>query len=568
MIRLDAPGPRRLLAAATAALTALAVLAGVVLLASVTSPSAAQTTQKTPAAGTMPADATATTLTALGSSDAATAAPQPTPDPLTGDPAADNPTTPAPTAAGRGTLPGIRNVVLVIADDLDWELFNQVPRLAALQDEGTTFTNFTVTDSLCCPSRTSILRSQYLHNHGVVSNLAATGGGWPTFEARGEQNDCLPVWLSKAGITTAMYGKFLNDYPATAKERRLVPPGWSSWGVPISRGDAYSGYDYVLNDNGKLRRYGHKPADFLNDVLTTKATQFIQQAPDGFFLQLTTYNPHNPAPVAERNKTTHTATVAPRGASYNAYGTNEPSWLRAIKPIPAWRLANYDALWRQRAQSAESVADSVAAVRATLAATGHTDDTLVIATSHNGYHAAAHRMAKGKRTAFHEDTVVPMIVLGPGVTPGARVDAMASTIDLGPTVTAALGATAPTWVDGRSLTDIIGSGGQVPATWRNAVLSESLGRSGPKDPDFQREAPPQFAAMRTQDYLFVVYRNGERELYDRRTDPDEMHNIAATADPMLVAGLYSQLQALRACAGDTCRTADSIVVPTATTATS
>jgi N-acetylglucosamine-6-sulfatase len=545
----DAPSARRLLATVTAAVTALAILAGVVLLASVTSPSAAQT-----AASQAPAAAANASAVAFGAQAPADAAPTPSPEATTS------------AVAGRGSLPGIRNVVLVLADDLDWALFNQVPRLAALQDEGMTFTNQTVTDSLCCPSRTSILRSQYLHNHGVVSNLARTGGGWPTFEARGEQNDCLPVWLNNAGIKTALFGKYLNDYPASPKEARLVPPGWSDWAVPISRGDSYSGYNYTLNDNGKLRKYGNKPTDFLNDVITNKATEFIRTAPDGFFLELSTYNPHNPSPVALRNKGTHATTVAPRYANYNAYGTNEPSWLRAIGPMSAARLGNMDQLWRKRAQSAESVADSVDAVRATLAATGHTDDTLIIVTSDNGYHAGSHRLSKGKRTAFHEDTVVPMVVLGPGVTPGARVDAMTSTVDLGPTISAALGATAPTWVDGRSLTDIIGSGGQVPATWRNAVLTESMGTSGPGDPDFQKEAPPQFGAMRTQDYLFVVYRNGERELYDLRTDHDEMHNIASTADPALVAGLNSQLQALRACAGDTCRTADSIVVPTATTA--
>lgn len=555
MRSLDAPATRRLLSAVTAALTAVAVLAGIVLLASVSSPSAAQTATTSPTGASPEATPIALATPSTPSADGS-ASPAPA--------ATDAATTTA--AAGIGALPGIRNVVLILADDLDWELFNQVPRLAALQDQGMTFTNHTVTDSLCCPSRTSILRSQYLHNHHVVSNLAVSGGGWPTFQSLGEADDCLPVWLSNAGVTTGLVGKFLNDYPATPKDARYVPPGWSDWVVPVSRGDTYTGYDYVLNDNGKLRTYGSKPSDFLNDVLTTKATDFLRTAPDGFFLELATYNPHKPAPVAERYKDTHAATVAPRSASYNAYGTNEPSWLKALKPIPAWRLEKLDDLWRQRAQSAESVADSVDAVRSTLEATGHADDTLIIVTSDNGYHVASHRMLKGKRTAFQEDTVVPMVVLGPGVTPGSRVDAMTSTIDLGPTITEAMGTSAPTWVDGRSLTGIIASGGQVPPTWRNAVLSESLGKSGPSDPDYQKDAPPQFAALRSQDYLFVVYRNGERELYDLQTDPDEMHNIVSTAAPELVAGLYSQLQALRACAGDTCRTADSIVVASATTA--
>ena len=84
-------------------------------------------------------------------------------------------------------IPTFKNIVFVLADDLDSALFQQVPRLAALSDKGMTFTNHVVTDSLCCPSRVSILRSQYVHNHLVVSNSQASGGGWPTFAARGEQ---------------------------------------------------------------------------------------------------------------------------------------------------------------------------------------------------------------------------------------------------------------------------------------------------------------------------------------------------------------------------------------------
>jgi N-acetylglucosamine-6-sulfatase len=551
------PARRRALVAATAALTALVTIAGVAVLAESTSPSAA-------AASASQAGSPSGGLLALGpmATDASSAAP------ADGSTTAATPTSAASDAAGATTATGttgstadVKNVVLVLADDLDWELFDQVPRLAALQDKGMTFTNHTVTDSLCCPSRTSILRGQYIHNHRVVSNLGATGGGWPTFFARGEQADCLPVWLQKAGVTTALFGKYLNDYPNLPKQAHYVPPGWSQWAVPISHADSYTGYDYTLNEDGRLVRYGKKPKDFLNDVITTKATDFIRTAPTGFFLELSTYNPHQPSPVAVRNKDTHAATVAPRTPDFNAVGTNEPTWLRSVKALPVWKQGRLDALWRQRAQSAESVADSVDAVMATLEQTGHADDTLVVVTSDNGFHMGAHRLNKGKRTAFREDTVVPMVVLGPGVTPGTRVDAMTSTIDLAPTFTQYLGATAPSWVDGRSLNDIIATD-QVPTTWRNAVLSESMGTSGPEDPDYQPQAPPPFTAMRTTDWLFVVYRDGERELYDLKADPYEMNNIVSTADPSLVAHLYSQMQAMRACSGDSCRVADALTYPT------
>jgi len=534
----DVPRRRRAIVGATAVVTAIATIAALgILTAVISSPSQATTSSTAVSAddGTLP----------LG-------------------PAASG--SPAAATGATGSLADVKNVVFILADDLDWQLFSEVPRLAALQDQGMTFTHHVVTDSLCCPSRTSILRSQYIHNHLVVSNTAATGGGWPTFKARGEENDCLPVWLQNAGVTTALFGKYLNDYPettATTRSSREVPPGWSQWAVPVSRGESYNGYDYVLNSDGKLEKHGDKPQDFLNDVITNRAVDFIASAPDGFFLELSTYNPHKPSPVATRNKTTHLDAVAPRTASYNLPGTNEPTWLKKIKPLTTWKQWQLDQLWRQRAQSAESVADSVEAVQAQLAATGHSADTLVVLTSDNGYHAGAHRLSNGKRTAFHEDTVVPMIVMGPGITPGARVDALTSTVDLGPTFTELLGAQAPDWVDGRSIVPILQTG-TAPQGWRTAALSESMGRSTPDDPDYQAQAPPPFSALRTQQWLFVVYRDGERELYDLVADPNEMNNIASTADPILLANLNSQLQAMRSCAGPSCRTADSIVLTTGT----
>lgn len=542
---------RQLLVAATAAITALATMAGLGAVAVATAPSLASA-----AVASSPSPAPTETSSVLGSSQTPSSA-----SPASGITGASD----APVvSADTGTAADIRNVVFVLADDLDWELFDQVPRLAALKERGLTFTNHTVTDSLCCPSRTSILRGQYIHNHRVVSNVSTTGGGWPTFRARGEHSDCLPVWLQSAGVTTALFGKYLNEYPATPKSARYVPPGWNQWGVPVSRGDSYTGYDYVMNSNGRLVKYGKRPDAFLNDVITSKATDFIRTAPDSFFLELSTYNPHKPAPVAVRNKGSHLATIAPRTPNYNTVGTNEPSWISGLPVIPIWKQTRLDHLWRQRAQSAESVADSVDAVMATLQETGHAADTLVVVTSDNGYHVGAHRLTKGKRTAYREDIVVPMVVIGPGISPGSTFDGMTSTIDLAPTFASLLGAQSPTWVDGRSLTDIIATG-QTPASWRTATVSESMGTSAPGDPDYQVESPPNFTALRTPEWLFVVYRDGERELYDLTADPFELDNIIGSADPALVSSLYSQLQALRTCQGANCRTADSIIQPRPTT---
>ena len=103
----------------------------------------------------------------------------------------------------------------------------------------------------------------------------------------------LPTYL------VALFGKYLNEYPERSlrthaqrvRAAKSIPPGWDQWAVPVSHGSSYEGYDYILNDNGSLRRYGKRPSAFLNDVITDKATSFIQTAPDGFFLELSTFNP-------------------------------------------------------------------------------------------------------------------------------------------------------------------------------------------------------------------------------------------------------------------------------------
>ena len=452
-----------------------------------------------------------------------------------------------------------RNVVLVLADDLDWKLFDQIPRLAALKDKGMTFTNHTVVDSLCCPSRVTILRSQYIHNHMVVSNIEATGGGWPTFQRLNEHKDNLPVWLTRAGVSTALYGKYLNEYPTRPDGIRYVPPGWDEWAVPISRGDSYTGYSYTLNDNGELVHYGTRPEDFLIDVLNNKARNFISSTNEPFFLYLSTYTPHKPFATAMRHVGAHGKLTAPRTPAFNSYGVNEPAWLSRFPQLKDWKVANLDRVWQRRAESAETVADSVEAVLAELAATGKDKDTLVIVTTDNGYHVGEYRMPKGKRTPYATDTVVPMIAIGPGIPAGVEVDAMTSTIDLAPTFTEVLGARVPDWIDGRSLVPFFAAG-RAPEDWRNAVLSESIGETDESDPDFLPFNPPPFSALRTPRWMYVEYGDGSTALYDQLTDPYELRNIVDQVDPAFVSALSAQLGQLERCAGPSCRQADAMTI--------
>jgi len=456
-----------------------------------------------------------------------------------------------------GDVSQIRNVVLLLADDLDWPLFDGVPRLSEFMDQGTTLTNFVVTESLCCPSRSSIMRGQYVHNHKVISNIPQTGGGWQTFYDLGRQKDCLPVWLSEAGITTSHFGKYLNGFPSRKQKPTYTPPGWANF-VSTTRGKvAYTGYNYTLNTNGTLQKYGDQPTDFLEDVLTAKTNEWLETATDPFYLEFSSYLPHSPAPAAPRFTGTRAGSQAPRLPNYNAFGIYEPAWLKSQPKLGPKQQSNLDLLWTRRLESAESMADSFHAIMAQLETTGHLDDTLVIITSDNGYHVGSHRIPSGKHTPYREDSVVPAIFIGPGIAKGVTIDAMTSTIDLAPTIAATQGAATPTWLDGRNLMPLLLDPENTP--WRTGVLTENMAATTPDDPDYSGFEAPKYDAVRTQDYLYVDYgRKQGAALYNLQTDPYEMNNVIRSTDQTIVRQLAAQAKALARCSGESCRVADSM----------
>ena len=107
------------------------------------------------------------------------------------------------------------NIVFVLTDDLSWNLVKYMPHVqAAPAPTGMTFTSYFVTDSLCCPSRSSIFtgalpaRHRRVHEHAAGRRLPDV----PRPAARRARPS--PPRCSRAGYRTAMMGKYLNGYRA------------------------------------------------------------------------------------------------------------------------------------------------------------------------------------------------------------------------------------------------------------------------------------------------------------------------------------------------------------------
>jgi N-acetylglucosamine-6-sulfatase len=455
---------------------------------------------------------------------------------------------PAPNVAGRRP-----NIVFVLTDDLSMNLVQYMPHVLQMQKDGVSFANYFVTDSLCCPSRTSIFTGRYPHNTGVFTNTG-NYGGYLQFRNRGLARETFATALAAGGYRTAMLGKYLNGYlPQYPTE-----PGWGLWAVA---GNGYKEFNYSLNQDGQIAQHGSDPADYLTDVVSGIASRFIRQSANApFLIEIATFAPHRPFTPAPRDTNAFPGLRVPRTPAYNvAPDMNAPAWLKALPPLSASDMAYLDLVFRMRAQSVLAVDTMIGELQAAVAAIGQQNNTYFVFSSDNGFHIGDHRMITGKMTAFDHDIQVPLIVTGPDVPAGRTVEEIAENIDLCPTFEELAGTPIPANVDGRSLAPLLR--GQKVSSWRTAALIEHHGPvRNPSDPDappVRSGNPPSYEAIRTATATYVEYITGEKEYYDIHADPYELHNGYSSQDAAAKASLHALLSALQKCHdAQSCATAD------------
>ena len=468
----------------------------------------------------------------------------------------------ATTAAVSGTAPeavkpmaeGVDpgpNIVMILVDDFSMNLMaddlgklaRTMPNLAQMRREGMTFDNYFVTNSLCCPSRASILTGRLPHNTGVLTNTGPSGGV-VAFNAKGNDAQTFAVALHGQSYATAMMGKYLNGYePDTGG----IPPGWTEWAVA---GNAYSNFNYTINHNGALI----SPEPYMTDQMSLMGQEFITGASDGpFFLELSTYAPHAPYTPPARYANAFMDLTYPRTPAFAARpDAHAPTWLQDIPELNKGFQKKIDEIYRLRVQSVAGVDDMIGDIRATLEELGLSEDTYVIFTGDNGYHLGEFSLRAGKMTPFDVDIRVPMVVVGPGVAAGSRVDDIAMTIDLYPTFADLAGLPPVARVDGHSLVPVLTG---KPGPVRNIAVVEHLRTAmTPDDPDASDPKagdPPTYVALRMKDALYVEYLDGSNEVsyYDLTTDPHQLRNIAHTLSAARLKALHAAAVANHTCAG-------------------
>jgi len=455
------------------------------------------------------------------------------------------PAGPGPDSAQASTQPR-PNVIVVMTDDQDAESMHVMPRVRSLLAEGgVKFTASFVNYPLCCPSRATFLTGQYARNHGVV-----TGSGFSDLDS----SNTLAVWLQRTGYATAHVGKYVNGYGAPNQGGpSLVPPGWSEWYAAVP--DALAAYDYELNENGTLVKYGSAPEDYKGDVLTRKAIDFVQRrAPSStpFFLSVGYTAPHgapnyqgDPCPGSAKPAPRHIGAFGqlplPRPPSFSeADVSDKPLDIRRMPAIGSEGESRVTRRYRCRLASLLHVDEGVGGIAEALQAVGELDQTLIIFTSDNGFFQGEHRIQFGKVYPYDEAIRVPLLMRGPGVPSGARVHTLATNADLAPTILHASGAQPGMDADGISLLKLI----ERPERERELLIENHL--------DDDSYTP--YSGVLTSRYAYIEYATGERELYDLSGDPFQLHS--AHSDPLhakSMSWLAGRLAELRGCQGVECR---------------
>lgn len=465
------------------------------------------------------------------------------------------PKTPAASAASAP------NIVIIMLDDLDaasvsaMETVNQ--RIAAA---GMTFTNCFATTPICGPSRASLLRGQYAHNHGVQRNTG-DNAGFRAFSNAGLERETLATLLQNAGYRTALIGKYLNGY-APSESTSYVPPGWDHWVSPINH-DAYRSFRYVMNVNGQLQRFGKKKKDYLTDVLSRYAKSFLDDALADrrpFLLMLTPYAPHSPSVPAPRHKGIYRGKKAPRSPAFNERNNRDKaSWLKKTPPISATRIQKLDQSYESRLESLQAVDDLVADVLDRLEKHGALDNTYVMFLSDNGYFLGDFRQPNGKDAPYDGASRVPFLIRGPGIPAGSESNQIALNIDILPTALQMAGASEPGFVDGRSLLSVMRGSGQIN---RQHALLEGFGKETGDEGSSEAAAPP-FLAVRGREALYVEYpESDEQEYFDLQADPFLLDNTYRKVSRQLTRGYSRLISQLAGCKGQRCRELEDMSLDT------
>ena len=461
---------------------------------------------------------------------------------------------------GAKQTPEIRpNIILINLDDADIDLFadeileGYLPNIRQLAMDGLRFTNCHVVTPLCGPSRTCLLRGQHAHRTGIKTNVASGPmnngytGAYQEFKQRGYEQEHLGVWMQRAGYRTMMIGKYLHG-----RMNPIDVPGWDDLHICFG-GNYYATSRYSTRFPVAERRRATAVTDYRTVVEANEAVWMIEQQAkrnhdsginQPFFLYIAPLAPHKPAGktpmLLDEYRELGKEIRLPDTPDFNETDVSDkPPHLQA-PALSAEVVKSMHDEFRLRVLATKSVDDMVGRIRDTLKKTGADQNTFVFFTSDHGYQLGHNRMI-AKKVPFHRNTVVPMFVVGPGVTPGVA-DHLLAHIDLVPTFLDLAGGEAPVQLDGKSWRSLFSNTHEATA---NQFRSELLIQNWEAKSQLGNLIPASYASLRMPHEIYTQWSNGEREYYDLASDPYQLDNRISFLSEEQTLDFSARLRALK-----------------------
>ena len=463
------------------------------------------------------------------------------------------------------------NILFIMSDDHAYQAISaysdhliQTPNIDRIGNEGILFTNACVTNSICAPSRATILTGKHNHINGKIDNIMSFDTTQITF----------PQMFQSAGYETAMFGKLHFGNNPKGVDDFMILPGQGSYINPkfiTPNGDTtITGYvtdiitDLTIDwldqkrdpEKPFLMMYLHKaphrawwpsmekfktfskrkfpePETLFDDYENRGTAAKVAEMTISDEMLLSYDNKVLPDAIAElgisddpRNKRYF------EGSEYSRINESQMPMYKSIlnsiseEFISLWptmtdrekRSWKYQRYMQDYLGCISSVDDNVGRVLDYLDDKGLAENTMVVYTSDQGFYLGEHGWFD-KRFIYNESFKTPLLIRWPNqITPGTTNDEMVQNLDFAQTFLKAAQIELPDDMQGESLLPLLK--GDTTLWNRDAVYYHYY--EYPGSHMVKRHYGIVTKAYKLAHFYYDV---DEWELYDRKKDPQEMTNI-------------------------------------------
>ncbi|WP_066631385.1 sulfatase family protein [Labilibacter marinus] len=456
------------------------------------------------------------------------------------------------------------NIIFIMSDDHAaqaigayngfYSALNPTPNIDQLAADGMLFNSAFCTNSICTPSRASIITGQYPQTNGILD----LDGALDTAK------QYLPIELKKLGYTTAIIGKWHLKNEPTHFDFYKVLPGQGKYFNPTFRKKGLGKWP----DN-KVKTEGHS-----SDVITNSTLNYLKRVDKSkpFFIMHHYKAPHGKFEFAPRYTDYLESTKVPEPASLYT----QPNWgsiatkgkdnklkdkvgssvsARHFKTAYVDQYVNDSSLTDYEATSrayqtylkdylrcVKGIDDNLGRLFICLKEEGLWDNTIIVYTADQGFMLGAHDLID-KRWMYEESMQMPFIIHCPEmIDKGIVSDLLINNTDFAPTIIELAGGKAPNYMQGKSFIKTIK--GKEEKNWRTTTYYRYWMH-------MIHHYVPAHLGIRSKDYKLILYYNkhylakNERnnfywskrysdvmdeeipvawEFYDLKNDPQELNN--------------------------------------------